>query len=55
MKVFLTSTLLFWSFLCLAQPGSPDTPTPIDGGVLALAAAGVGYGFKKIKENKRHA
>ena len=31
--------------------GDPDTPVPIDGGLLLLLAAGLGYGVRKmIKE-----
>jgi len=28
--------------------GDPDTPVPIDGGLLLLLAAGLGYGVKKM-------
>lgn len=40
-----------------AQPagpgGDPDATVPIDGGLSFLAAAGVAYGVKKIKERKK--
>ncbi len=54
---------LFLSFLPVmlsAQPGGdcdfldPDAPPcPIDGGITLLLAAGIGYGAKKIKENRK--
>jgi len=28
--------------------GDPDTPVPIDGGLLLLLAAGLGYGVRKM-------
>jgi hypothetical protein len=34
--------------------GDPDTPVPIDGGLLALLAAGIGYGLKKMKETRHN-
>lgn len=38
-----------------AQFGDPgdDPDAPIDGGVGLLVAAGVGYGIKKVKENRK--
>lgn len=33
----------------LAQPGGPGTPTPIDGGIGLLVAAGAYYGYTKRK------
>ena len=33
-------------------PGS-DPDAPIDGGVSLLVAAGIGYGIKKVKENRK--
>lgn len=45
------------SFSAQAQPGSggagfDDEPqdVPVDGGIVLLAAAGVAYGFKKLKK-----
>jgi hypothetical protein len=32
--------------------GDPDVTVPVDGGLSILAAAGVAYGVKKIKEYK---
>ena len=34
--------------------GDPDTPVPIDGGLFALLAAGLGYGLKKMRDAGRH-
>jgi hypothetical protein len=58
-RLIVCIPLLIFSFCILpqfamAQPdpeGDPDAP--IDGGVGILVAAGVIYGMKKIKENKR--
>ena len=38
-----------------AQPGFGDDAddVPIDGGLSLLVAAGVGYGIKKVKENRK--
>ncbi len=33
--------------------GDPDATVPIDGGLSFLAAAGVAYGVKKIKEHRK--
>jgi len=33
--------------------GSEDPDAPIDGGVSVLIVAGVGYGIKKAKENRK--
>jgi len=34
--------------------GDPDTPVPIDGGLIALLAAGIGYGLKKMNARGYH-
>ena len=40
----------------LAQPGMQAAPgIPIDGGLSALIAGGVGYGVKKMRDRKRAA
>ena len=37
-----------------AQPGgSPDPDAPIDGGISLLVAAGIGYGVKKARDNRK--
>lgn len=33
--------------------GTTDVPTPFDGGVSMLVAAGVAYGLKKVHERKK--
>jgi hypothetical protein len=33
--------------------GDPDTPVPIDGGLLVLLAAGIGYGASKIVKKEK--
>ncbi len=60
-KYILLLTLFFVVF-CLVpslvhaqpDPGSdPDAVVPIDGGLSFLAAAGVAYGVKKIKDRRK--
>jgi hypothetical protein len=50
-----TVVLLAIAAVVKAQPGAPDDPDalPIDGGLSLLVAAGVGYGAKKVKENRK--
>lgn len=38
--------------ILLAQPGMPNNPTPIDGFVGVLAAAGVTYGISEYRRRK---
>jgi len=53
--------MLLFGFLLLpgllhAQPNPdcpPDMICPIDGGLVALIAVGVGYGVKKIRDPKK--
>lgn len=42
--------MLICTFGAFAQPGGggPGTPTPIDGGIGILMAAGAAYGYKKM-------
>lgn len=53
-KLILTIIAVVTTMLCFAQPGGGPlgTPTPIDGGVLMLLAAGAGYGYKKMRKKK---
>ena len=52
-------SVLFVLFLVLpnvsmaTDPGFTDPDAPIDGGLSLLVAAGVGYGYKKYKDNKK--
>lgn len=57
MKVSIKSLVILSLFLLLgvavyAQPGGggPTTPTPIDGGVGLLIAAGAAYGYYKKRK-----
>lgn len=34
------------------NPG-PDVDAPIDGGIILLVAAGIGYGVKKARDNRK--
>ncbi len=53
-KAILVFALLFESYVSFAQgPPPPPPPYPIDGGILALLAAGVGYAVKKIHDNSK--
>lgn len=54
--VSLLVLLVTISLPLLAQDGfgDPLADTPIDGGLTLLVAAGIGYGAKKIKDNKRN-
>lgn len=53
--------LLLFVFLLLpgltqAQPNpecGPDNPCPIDSGLVALIAVGIGYGIKKIRDQRK--
>lgn len=53
---FILSAAIFLSVMVKAQgPTDPgyDPDAPIDGGVSLLVAAGIGYGIKKVKENRK--
>ena len=50
--------LLILPFLVQAQsqppgPGDTDIDAPIDGGLSLLVAAGIGYGVKKNRDNRK--
>ncbi len=53
-SIFLLTGLLLFPELSAAQPAppGPPSPTPIDGGLALLAAAGGGYAIKKLKDRK---
>lgn len=60
MKNFLQLTLavgfIASALVLFAQPGMQAPPgIPIDGGLSALIAGGVGYGVKKMRDRKRAA
>ena len=52
---FLCIILSVVPTLVNAQPGDPgiDPDAPIDGGVSLLVAAGIGYGVKKVRDNRK--
>lgn len=59
MNNFIFKAFLIFIFMAVplislfAQPGDPgggDPDVPIDGGASLLAAAGVGYGAKKLRD-----
>ena len=60
-KWILMLTILMVIFICLpgivqAQPdpcNDPNLYCPIDGGLYALLAVGVGYGIKKVRDARR--
>ncbi|KAB2807641.1 PID-CTERM protein-sorting domain-containing protein [Phaeocystidibacter luteus] len=52
MRILFTVVLTMLGAACLAQPGGPDTPAPIDGGVAVLIAAGAAYGTSKARKRK---
>ena len=60
MKQLLNYTILFYILFLLptianAQDGFGEvvSDVPVDGGLSLLVAAGVGYGAKKIRENRK--
>jgi hypothetical protein len=48
---FIVALTCLFTVVAFAQPGGggPTTPTPIDGGVGLLIAAGAAYGYYKKK------
>lgn len=58
-KKIILSTLTFIAAFCLpsllfAQGGPGGNPdTPLDGGLSVLIAAGIGYGAKKVHDNRK--
>lgn len=54
-SLFIALIFLAMPALLHAQPGFGDgdvVDTPIDGGLTLLVAAGIGYGAKKLKDNR---
>jgi hypothetical protein len=50
MKSIITLSLLLLACYAYAQPLPPTSdPVPLDGGIVALLAAGAAYGAKKMK------
>ena len=53
----LITFAIFIPAMLLAQPGGfeddvEDNAVPFDGGVSLLVAAGIGYGIKKVRDNR---
>lgn len=55
LSAFLIVVLCFLSEFSFAQIGDDnfDPDTPIDGGLSILIAAGVGYGIKKVRDERK--
>lgn len=57
MKKFLLTILTLFCFCAIyAQPTFDENTTdmvPVDGGITALLAAGIGYGVKKAYDQKK--
>jgi len=61
MKQIIKSAFIFSAILFVAitsiqaqiDDAGADVDLPIDGGLSLLVAAGVGYGAKKLKENRK--
>jgi hypothetical protein len=55
LMVVASITATFLPFLTFAQggPGGDPDVLPVDGGITILAAAGVAYSVKKIKEYRK--
>lgn len=53
----LCCIVFLFPLIAKCQPGSgddmSDPDAPVDGGVVLLVAAGVGYGYKKYKKHKK--
>ena len=53
MKNFILYLIILIPVWAMAQPGMPNNPTPIDGGLGLLLAAGAAYGVRqKLRKNK---
>lgn len=58
-RILYTSTLLLTSILgAFAQPNSSGvfeevTDTPVNTGIVLMAAAGIGYGLKQLRKQKK--
>ena len=55
LQILAVVVILSIPMLSHAQPGFGDdvSDVPVDGGISLLVAAGIGYGAKKIRDNKR--
>jgi hypothetical protein len=53
MKKVLVLALVLVGAALWAQPGNPNPPVPIDGGLGLLLAAGAAFGGKKLYDRSR--
>jgi hypothetical protein len=52
-KIIITAAFLAMATIAMAQPGNPQNPVPLDGGLSLLLAAGAAYGAKKWNANRK--
>jgi hypothetical protein len=53
MKSIITLSLILLACYAYAQPLPPSqNPVPLDGGIVALLAAGAAYGAKKLRTER---
>jgi hypothetical protein len=52
-KIVSTLILTMLVLVVFAQPGNPNNPVPIDGGISLLIAAGAAFGAKKIYDARK--
>ena len=56
-RVLLIAVVILIPTMLFAQTGFDDdvedNPVPFDGGVSLLVAAGIGYGIKKVRDNRK--
>ena len=58
LKMIIFACMIIIPGILLAQPGGfdddvTDNPVPFDGGVTLLIAAGLGYGIKKVRDQRK--
>jgi len=52
-KILVFIAFVFISNSVVALPPPPPPPTPIDGGVIGLIIAAIGFGIKKIRDTRK--
>jgi hypothetical protein len=52
-KILSTLILTTLVLVAFAQPGNPNNPVPLDGGISLLIAAGAAFGAKKIYDARK--
>jgi hypothetical protein len=53
LAILILTTISLLPFTAIAQPGMPNAPVPLDGGLIALLAAGAAYGAKKYRDKNQ--